>query len=92
MENLIGYFAAVLTTISFLPQVLRVIVTRKTRDISRNMYIILNSGVFLWLVYGIMKSDLPLILANSITLIFSLTILFFKITTKDEEQVDPASN
>jgi MtN3 and saliva related transmembrane protein len=86
MELLIGYLAAILTTIAFLPQVLRVVVTKKTRDISRNMYIILTTGVFLWLVYGFIKSDLPIILANSITLLFTITILILKVTAKDEEE------
>jgi MtN3 and saliva related transmembrane protein len=85
MELFIGYLAAILTTVSFLPQVLRVVVTKKTRDISRNMYIVLSIGVFLWLVYGFMKSDLPIILANLLTLLFTLTILVFKITSKEEE-------
>lgn len=85
MELLIGYLAAILTTVSFLPQVLRVVVTKKTRDISKNMYIVLSIGVFLWLVYGLIKSDLPIILANSLTLLFTLTILVFKITSKEEE-------
>jgi MtN3 and saliva related transmembrane protein len=85
MELFIGYLAAILTTVSFLPQVLRVVVTKKTRDISRNMYIVLSIGVFLWLVYGFMKSDLPIILANLLTLLFTLTILVFKRTSKEEE-------
>lgn len=85
MEMLIGYLAAILTTISFLPQVLRVIVTKRTRDISQNMYIVLTVGVFLWLVYGFIKSDLPIILANLITLLFTLTILIFKLTSKEED-------
>ncbi|WCL47876.1 SemiSWEET transporter [Leptospira sp. GIMC2001] len=84
MEHFIGYFAAILTTVSFLPQVLRVVVTKRTRDISRNMYLVLSVGVFLWLVYGFLKSDLPIILANSITLLFTITILVFKITSKEE--------
>ncbi|MCG9874300.1 MAG: SemiSWEET transporter [Leptospiraceae bacterium] len=85
MESFIGYFAAFLTTVSFLPQVLLVVLTKKTRDISRNMYLVLTLGVFLWLVYGFMKSDLPIILANSITLLFTLTILVLKVLSKDEE-------
>lgn len=85
MESFIGYFAAFLTTVSFLPQVLLVVLTKRTRDISRNMYLVLTLGVFLWLVYGFMKSDLPIILANSITLLFTLTILVIKVLSKDEE-------
>ena len=50
--------------------------TRRTEDISKNMYILFNLGVCLWLAYGFLKSDLPIIIANIVTLIFSLTILF----------------
>jgi MtN3 and saliva related transmembrane protein len=51
------------------------------------MYIVLTLGVFLWLVYGFMKSDLPIILANTITLLFTLTILILKLTSKDEDSI-----
>ncbi len=82
LETFIGYAAASLTTFSFLPQMIRVVMTRRTEDISRNMYILFNLGVCLWLAYGFLKSDLPIIIANIVTLIFSLTILFFKLTEK----------
>lgn len=85
MEIWIGYVAAILTTISFLPQVLRVVLTKKTRDISRNMYVLLSSGIFLWLIYGFLKQDLPIILANSLTLFFTLVILFYKISEKNDD-------
>ncbi|MCW7498229.1 hypothetical protein EHQ75_04445 [Leptospira levettii] len=79
MENLIGYVAAFLTTVSFLPQVLRVVMTKQTRDISRNMYIMFFFGVVLWFVYGVLKSDFPIILANVVTLFFVTIILYYKI-------------
>lgn len=79
MEILIGYIAAILTTISYLPQVLRVILTRQTRDISRNMYILQGCGISMWLIYGISLSNLPIILANLVTLIFVGIILYYKI-------------
>ncbi len=82
MENFLGYIAAFLTTVSFLPQVMRVILTEQTRDISRNMYLLLALGVFLWMIYGFLKGDLPIILANSITLVFVLIILVYKIKEK----------
>jgi len=85
VESLIGYLAALLTTISFLPQVLRVVITRRTRDISKNMYIALCTGIFLWLIYGFMKNDLPIILANAVTFFLALTILIFKLTGNDRE-------
>ncbi|TGK83836.1 hypothetical protein EHQ31_03765 [Leptospira montravelensis] len=79
MENLIGYVAAFLTTVSFLPQVLRVVMTKQTRDISRNMYIMFFIGVLLWFVYGVLKSDLPIILANAVTIFFVSIILYYKL-------------
>ncbi|MCG6145485.1 hypothetical protein EHQ23_08570 [Leptospira bourretii] len=79
MENLIGYVAAFLTTVSFLPQVLRVVMTKQTRDISRNMYIMFFLGVLLWFIYGILKSDFPIILANVVTIFFVSIILYYKL-------------
>ncbi|TGM78532.1 hypothetical protein EHR04_01840 [Leptospira levettii] len=84
MENLIGYVAAFLTTVSFLPQVLRVVMTKQTRDISRNMYIMFFFGVVLWFVYGVLKSDFPIILANLVTLFFVTIILYYKINEGKE--------
>lgn len=81
--NLLGFFAAMLTSLAFVPQAIRVIQTRQTKDISRNSYILLNLGISLWLLYGIMKMDLPIIIANSTTIIFSMTILIFKLKEKD---------
>ena len=79
MEIYIGYIAAILTTISFVPQAIRVVTTKKTQDISRNTYILLNIGIIFWLIYGFIKIDIPITLANIITLIFSITILIYKL-------------
>ncbi|MFB5651674.1 SemiSWEET transporter [Leptospira wolffii] len=81
----IGYIACTLTTISFVPQVIKVVLEKKTRDISRNMYVVLSVGVAFWLSYGILKKDFPIVLANGVTLIFTVTILWFKLKSKDEE-------
>ena len=78
----IGLFAALLTTVAFLPQVIKTWKTKKTRDISFTMYIILVTGVFLWLIYGFLIKDLPLILANLVTLVLVSFILFLKIRHK----------
>ena len=78
----IGFFAAFCTTIAFLPQALKVWKTKSTKDISLYMFIIFTIGVFSWLVYGIIISDLPIILANGVTLILSLFILGFKLKYK----------
>ncbi len=75
----LGLLAGTLTTISFLPQVIKTFKTRKTDDISILMYIILCSGTFLWLAYGFFIKDIPLLVANSITFIFAFSILILKI-------------
>ena len=75
----IGFFAAFCTTIAFLPQALKIWKTKSTKDISLYMFVIFTIGVFSWLVYGIIISDLPVILANAVTLILSLFILVFKL-------------
>ena len=78
----IGFFAAFCTTIAFLPQAAKVWKTKSTKDISLLMFIIFTIGVFSWLIYGITISDLPVILANTVTLILSLFILVFKLKYK----------
>lgn len=74
-----GYMAAILTTISFLPQAIKTIKEKNTEGISLVMYSLFTSGVLMWLVYGIFVKDTPIIIANSITLILAVTILALKI-------------
>ena len=76
---ILGLVAAFLTTISFVPQVLKIWRTRHTADISLKMFVIYTIGVFLWLVYGLMLGDLPLILSNIITFALTLSILIMKL-------------
>lgn len=85
--DLIGSSAAVLTTIAFMPQALKVILTKDTRALSLMMYLILTTGVALWLTYGYLKGDVPITVANAITLIFSGIILAMKLKNlkKDRE-------
>lgn len=85
MEELvtfIGLAAAICTTISFLPQAIKTIKTKHTKDLSLGMYAVLTTGISLWLFYGILIKDLPIILANGITLVFTATILFLIIKYK----------
>ncbi|WP_147707269.1 SemiSWEET transporter [Microvirga massiliensis] len=74
-----GYAAALCTTSAYVPQVLRVWRTRSTQDISLRMFLVLVTGLSLWLVYGLWKGEIPLIAANSVTLMLASTILYFKI-------------
>ncbi|MEF9475998.1 MAG: SemiSWEET transporter [Candidatus Mariimomonas ferrooxydans] len=76
---IIGLIAGTCTTISFLPQVIKIIKTKETKDISISMYIILATGMFLWIIYGIFIEALPVILANTISFVFATIILILKI-------------
>ena len=77
--DLLGGFAALLTTMAFVPQVLQCLRSRDLRAISLPMYLIFSLGVFLWLIYGLAISSLPVILANSLTLALCLLILALKL-------------
>lgn len=79
LEVLIGSSAGLLCTISFLPQVIKVIRTKNTEDLSFATFSIFSMGVFLWLIYGILIGKIPIILANGITLILVIIILTLKI-------------
>jgi MtN3 and saliva related transmembrane protein len=78
----LGILAGVLTTVSFLPQVVKTWKSRSAKDLSLGMFLIFSLGIALWLVYGILINDLPVILANMVTLVLSLTLLFFKFRFK----------
>ena len=81
-DTIIGMAAAILTTVAYVPQAIKSIRLKSTGDISLIMYIAMNAGILLWLAYGIAISNLPVILANSVTIIFTGTILFIKIRYK----------
>lgn len=77
--NITGSLAGGLTTIAFIPQVVRTWKTRSAQDISLFMFLLFSCGVMLWLIYGIMLQALPIILANGITLTLSTSILALKV-------------
>lgn len=79
MIEIIGLIAGSLTTVSFLPQAIRIIKTKHTKDLSLPMYVAFVIGVAFWLIYGIMLGSISVILANAITLVLAGMILFFKI-------------
>jgi MtN3 and saliva related transmembrane protein len=79
LVTLIGYIAAACTTFAFLPQLIRVIKTHNTKAISLIMYIVFTLGILFWLIYGIFLNDSPIIISNSLTMIFCITILIIKI-------------
>ena len=77
--TLLGLIAAFLGMLAFLPQAIRIWHLKETRDISLSTCVILVVSAFLWIAYGFLRGDLPILVANSISLIFSGITLFFKI-------------
>ena len=77
--TILGLVAATLTTSAFVPQLIKIWRSKSAKDVSLEMLITFCIGVFLWLVYGIYLQSLPVILANLLTLIFNLIILWLKI-------------
>ena len=75
-----GYFAAILTTLAFLPQLIKTLKTKKAEDVSLITLIMFLTGVLSWIIYGYKISSTPILLANCITFILNLLILIFKIT------------
>ena len=77
-NELLGLIAGTLTTLAFLPQVLKTWKSRSAKDISLGMFLLFSAGVALWLVYGIQLGAVPIIAANAVTLLLSLAILGMK--------------
>jgi MtN3 and saliva related transmembrane protein len=80
--TLIGLFAALCTSTSFVPQAVKTIKTKDTSGISLHMYSLFTLGTFLWLLFGLFTTNAPVIAANAITLIFALIILGYKLKYK----------
>ena len=79
LATLIGTVAGTLTTAAYLPQVVKVWRSRSAGDISLQMYILMVTGAALWIVYGALQWDWPIIIANVVSLLFTATILGFKL-------------
>lgn len=79
IHDFIGYVAATLTTASFLPQAWKTFRSRDVSGISLGMYALFTTGVALWLVYGLVLGNLPITLANAITLALALAVLVMKL-------------
>jgi len=74
----IGLAGAALTTFSFLPQTIKAVKTKHTKDLSMPMLVMLIAGISLWVTYGLIIKDIPLIAANSISLILMVVMFFLK--------------
>lgn len=80
MENIIGTIAGIFTSISMVPQLVKVVKNKDVENISWKMITILLTGVSLWVVYGIMKMEWPIILSNAFSVLVNATLLicYFK--------------
>ena len=81
--QVIGLSAGFLTTIAFLPQVIKTWRSGSAKDLSLGMFSFFCLGVLLWLIYGILQRDIPVIAANFATLLLASTILYFKLRFKE---------
>ena len=80
---LVGYIAGALTTLSFIPQVLRAWKLKETRDLSLAMLLLFALGILLWTFYGVWTGSMPIIAANMITFVLILILLGMKVRHRD---------
>jgi len=75
--DIIGLIAGILLIISLIPQLIQIIISKSSKDVSIFMFIILLVSEILWLIYGVFKTDLQLIVTNGVTSIITLLIIIF---------------
>ena len=74
-----GYFAAILTTLAFIPQLIKTLKTKTAEDVSLTTLVMFLTGVAAWIIYGIQISSKPILIANIITFLLNFLILVFKL-------------
>ena len=79
MIDVIGAVAAFLTTVAFVPQVIKIWRSRSAKDISLPMYVVFTIGVAMWLVYGLLLGAMPIIIANCVTLPLAISVVVMKL-------------
>ena len=84
--ELIGYTAAILTTIAFLPQLLKIYSTKSADDVSSITLLMFIAGLTFWIVYGWQTNAMPVVIANIVTFILNLGILILKLFLKIEKK------
>jgi MtN3 and saliva related transmembrane protein len=82
LTQIIGLAAGICTAASMLPQVIKTIKEKKAEDVSMLMLIILMTGLILWVIYGIKRNDMPIILTNSFSLLVNITMMALRIKYK----------
>ena len=86
VSDLLGYAAATLTTLSFVPQVWRTLRTHDVSGISLRMYSVFTLGVAVWLAYGIVLGETPMMIANSVTLVLACAVLVMRVRYGREQK------
>jgi MtN3 and saliva related transmembrane protein len=82
--DILGFVAGICVTISVIPQILKVWKTKKVKDISLLTFSVLTFGVALWVLYGVLKNDLPIIVSNGISLSLNIVMVYFIIYYEKE--------
>ena len=78
MIEILGYISATITTIAFLPQIIKTFKTKSAKDVSVGMFVLFTTGVFLWIIYGILTNTMPVLIANAVIFCLSLTQIVLK--------------
>jgi len=89
-SDVLGYVAATLTTVSFVPQAWRTFRTKDVRGISLKMYTLFTLGVAVWLAYGIVLGEVPMMVANTATLLLAIPVLVMRVRYAAARQGPPA--
>lgn len=80
--SILGLVAGVLTSSSLLPQLIKIVKNKKVEDLSTGMFATLMAGVALWIVYGVLRDDFPIIATNAFSLLLNIIILFLRFKYK----------
>lgn len=84
METAIGAIVALCTTVSYVPQVQKCWSSGRADDLSLRMFLLLTAGIALWVLYGVIRGDLVIVAANSVSLCFLAIILYFKLLPRNK--------
>ena len=77
--EILGYISATITTIAFLPQIIKTLKTKSAKDVSMGMFVLFTVGVFLWVVYGFLTGTKPVLIANIVIFCLAVTQILLKI-------------
>ena len=84
-HEILGLIAGVLTAGSMLPQLVKIIKEKKANDLSLGMLAVLNTGMCLWIYYGVLREDWPIIVTNSFSLLLNFAVVIFSIKYKQKD-------